>query len=129
MNDQVHYQPRGDRVVVKRLPREEPTAEATPGQLQVPETQRPPVNEGIVIAVGPGARNRVTGQIDPIDLQPGDQVAWVEFAGSEDPETGHLMLRDEEIWGVVRGAREPFATQLAALELIKHDLEDEGTPI
>jgi chaperonin GroES len=98
MSDAVHYAPRGDRVVVKRLPRTESEA----GQLSIPDSQKPPINEGIVIAVGPGARNRVTGQIDPIDLQPGDQVAWVDYAGSEDPETGHLMLMESEIWGVVK---------------------------
>jgi len=93
----INYVPRGDRVVVKRLPRPEPA----PGELISPKSQQKELNEGIVIAVGPGLRNRVTGEIDAIELEPGDHVLFVDFAGFDIEVDGvdYLSMRDEEIHG------------------------------
>ena len=94
------YRPRGDRVLVRRLERpERPQTEEAYAEL--PDSQQRPVFEGIVVAVGPGARNRVTGLIDPIDLKPGDHVCFVEHAGYEVEVDGEtlLQMRDEEIHG------------------------------
>jgi co-chaperonin GroES (HSP10) len=46
----------------------------------------------------------VTGRIDPIDLQPGDHVCFVEHAGAEEEIDGEtcLIMRDEEIYAVRR---------------------------
>jgi chaperonin GroES len=97
MQKSINYKPRGDRVIVKQLE----ATEQAPGGMELPDSQQKPPNEGIVIAAGPGLRNRVTGYVDEIDLKPGDHVVFVEHAGYEiviDGET-YLQMRDEEIVG------------------------------
>jgi chaperonin GroES len=95
---QLNYIPRGDRVVVKRSPRPEPKS----GDMFIPDSQQKPLNAGTVIAVGPGARNPITGQIDAIvDLRPGDTVEFLDYAGSEIEIDGeaYLSMRESEIHG------------------------------
>lgn len=96
-DDTINYFPRGDRVIVKRLPAPLPKE----GELILPTSQQKPLNEGIVIAVGPGARNRITGEVDEIDLCEGDHVCFLDYAGSIINVDGvdYLSLRDEEIHG------------------------------
>lgn len=93
----INYKPRGDRVIVQRLPPPAPKE----GELVVPNSQQKPLNEGIVVAVGPGMRNRVTGMVDPVDLGPGAHVCFVDYAGFEIEVDGekYLSMRDEEVHG------------------------------
>lgn len=93
----INYEPRGDRVILKRLP----PPEQKEGDVYLPASQQKPLNEGVVVAVGPGLRNRVTGMIDPVDLQPEDLVCFVDYAGFEIEVDGekYLSLRDEEVHG------------------------------
>jgi len=73
-----------------------------PGTMALPASQQKPLNAGIVIAVGPGARNHVTGKIDPIeDLKPGDSVEFLDYAGAEVEVDGelYLVMRESEIHG------------------------------
>ena len=93
----INYEPRGDRVIVSRLPPPEPV----PGEVILPASQQKPLNEAIVISVGPGLRNRVTGKLDSIDLAPGDRICFVDYAGFDVEVDGkkYLSLRDEEIHG------------------------------
>jgi chaperonin GroES len=88
-------QPRGDRVLVRRLEAPQPKE----GELSLPKSQQAPMNTGIVLAVGPGVRNRITGEIEPIDLIPGDIVDFFDFANTVTVDGEELLLlRDEEIW-------------------------------
>lgn len=93
----INYEPRGDRVIVRRLPPPEPKE----GEVYVPASQQKPLNEGVVVAVGPKLKvDRPTGVVY-FGLEPGDTVCFVDFAGFEievDGET-YLSLRDEEIHG------------------------------
>jgi chaperonin GroES len=100
----LNYQPRGDRVIVKRL--ERPALEE--GNVFLPKSQQKPLDEGIVVAVGPGARNRVTGYIDEIDMKEGDHICFLEYAGQEVTIDGeiYLSLRDEEVHGRRQFSRE-----------------------
>lgn len=93
----INYEPRGDRVIVKQLT----AAPQQEGQVFLPDSQRKPLNEGIVIAVGPGVRNRFTGMIDPVDLKEGDHVCFLEFAGFEIIVDGeaYISMRNEEVHG------------------------------
>ncbi len=105
MKSTINYEPRGDRVIVTQLPPPPPK----PGQVLIPGSQQKPLNEGIVVAVGPGLRNRLTGQVDAVDLEPGDHVCFCDFAGNEievDGET-YLSMRDEEIHGRRPGSLQP----------------------
>lgn len=93
----INYEPRGDRVIVKQLPPPEPKE----GEMVVPRSQQKPLNEGTVVAVGPGTRNRTTGLLDPVDLEVGDHICYLDFAGSAIEVDGveYLSMRDEEIHG------------------------------
>lgn len=84
-------------MIVQELPPPTPKE----GEVFLPASQQKPLNEGIVIAVGPGARNRVTGQLDPIDLNPGDHVCFVDYAGFDIEVDGvkYKSMRDEEVHG------------------------------
>lgn len=97
MKSTINYEPRGDRVVVRRLERPAPK----PGEVIVPGSMQKQLDEGIVVAVGPGLRNRLTWLIDPVDLEPGNHVCFGDFAGSEIEVDGEkfLSMRDEEIHG------------------------------
>lgn len=98
MKSTIDYEPRQDRVVVSPLPPPPPK----PGEVIIPGSQAKPLNEGIVVAVGPGSRNRLTGKIDPIDLEPGDHICYADFAGSSVTVDGveYLSMRNEEIHGM-----------------------------
>ena len=82
------YTPRGDRVIVEQAPLPEAPSEG----LVVPKSQQKPLNEGTVIAIGPNV----------IDLRVGQQVCFLEFAGSPINIDGkeYLSMRDEEIHGI-----------------------------
>ncbi len=80
------YQPRHNRLIVRRLDQTQPEA----GQVFLPNSQRKPLNRGTVIAVGPDT-----------DLKPGAEVEFFDFANTVDIDgEEYLLLRDEEIWGV-----------------------------
>jgi co-chaperonin GroES (HSP10) len=60
------------------------------------------LNEGVVLAIGPGWRNPATGAVQPIaDLEVGQEVLFLDFAGSEITIDGEklLSLKNEEIHG------------------------------
>lgn len=84
----INYTPRGDRAIVKRAAR----PEAIPGQMVVPNSQQKPLDEGIVVAVGP----------EIPDITVGQHICFVEFAGTEVEIDGqvYLSMRDSEIHGV-----------------------------
>ncbi len=83
----IAYTPRGDRVIVKRLPLPAPK----PGEVFIPDSQRKPLNEGTIIAMGP----KIT------DLSVGDHICFLDYAGSAIEVDGeeYLSMRDEEIHG------------------------------
>lgn len=84
----ISYIPRGDRVIVKRLPQPKPKE----GELLIPGSQQKLLDEGIVIAVGP----------EISDIEPGAHVCFLEFAGTtvEIDGESYLSMRDQEIHGV-----------------------------
>lgn len=93
----INYEPRGDRVIVKRLPMPEKRSDG----LATPESMRKPLNEGTVIAVGPGKRNSITGSIDPVELKIDDHVCFLDYAGFDIEVDGekYISMRDEEVHG------------------------------
>jgi chaperonin GroES len=87
---ELSYSPRGDRVVVKQLPK----PEAKPGEMFIPDSQTRPPDEGIVIAVGPSEKCA--------DIKVGDHVYFLEQAGSPVIIKGErfLGMRESEIHGI-----------------------------
>jgi chaperonin GroES len=93
--------PLQDRVIVKRLEQED---EKTKGGLIIPDTAKEKPQQGTIVAVGKGKVND-DGKINPLDVKVGDKILFGKYAGSEIKLEGeeHLIMREEDILGVVEG--------------------------
>jgi len=88
-----------DRVLVKRL--EPPTRSV--GGILLPEAAQSKLNEGIVIACGPGGRDKDGGLL-PMGVSIDDKVLLPQYGGSEvtvDDED-LVLFRDQDILGVLK---------------------------
>jgi len=92
--------PLQDRVIVKRLEEEQKTK----GGIIIPDTAKEKPIEGKVIAAGNG-KVQEDGKVRPLDVKPGDKVLFSKYAGTEIKIDGveHLMMREEDILGVIEG--------------------------
>eukprot|EP00126_Sphaerothecum_destruens_P000455 Sdes_comp10533_c0_seq1m2223 len=92
------FKPLFDRVLVERFV---PAAKSKGGIL-LPETSIEKLNQGKVIACGPGARTE-SGSVIPMAVKVGDNVLLPEFGGSkvklENKE--YLLFRDTDILGTL----------------------------
>jgi chaperonin GroES len=95
--------PLRDRLLVERI--EE--AEQRIGGIIIPDTAKEKPQQGRVVAVGKGRVND-KGEVFPLDVRAGDTVLFGKYAGSEIKLDGqeYLILREEEVLGVVEGVRE-----------------------
>ena len=92
------FRPLHDRVVVRRVDSEEKTA----GGIIIPDTAKEKPSEGIVEAVGPGARDE-SGKIVPLDVKAGDRVLFGKWSGTEVKLDGKdlLIMKESDIMGVI----------------------------
>ena len=92
--------PLQDRVIVKRIAEEEKTK----GGIIIPDTAKEKPQEGKIIAVGKGKAND-DGKVLPLDVKVGDKILFGKYSGSEIKLNGeeHLIMREEDILGVVEG--------------------------
>jgi chaperonin GroES len=92
------FRPLQDRILVKRIEKEEKSA----GGIIIPDSAKEKPQEGEVIAVGNGKRSD-DGTVHPLDLQVGERVLFGKYSGSEIKIDGveHLILREEEVLGVL----------------------------
>ena len=92
------FRPLHDRVVVRRVEAEERTA----GGIIIPDTAKEKPQQGEVIAVGPGARDE-NGEVQPLDLKPGDRVLFGKWSGTEVRIDGEnlLIMKESDIMGVL----------------------------
>ena len=92
--------PLHDRVLVQRVKEEEKTK----GGIIIPDSAKEKPIEGKVVAVGNG---KVTddGKVRALQVKAGDRILFGKSAGTEVKIDGeeHLILREEEILGVVEG--------------------------
>ena len=89
----VNLTPLHDRVVVKRIEEKE----SVKGGIIIPASAKEKQQEGEVIAVGSGKREK--GELIPLDVKVGDRVLFGKYSGTEikiDDED-LLILREEEI--------------------------------
>ena len=93
--------PLQDRVLVKRVEEE---TEKTKGGIIIPDTAKEKPQQGKVIAVGKGKLND-DGKVVPLDVKVGDRILFGKYSGSEIKLNGeeHLIMREEDILGVVEG--------------------------
>ena len=96
----VNITPLHDRVLVRRLEEKE-TAK---GGIIIPDSAKEKPQEGEVIAVGAGKREK--GERIPLDVNVGDRVLFGKYSGSEIKIDGEelLILREEEILAKLGGA-------------------------
>ncbi|MGC1903825.1 MAG: co-chaperone GroES [Candidatus Acidiferrum sp.] len=91
--------PLHDRVVVKRIEEKE----SIKGGIIIPDSAKEKQQEGEVIAVGGGKREK--GELIPLDVKVGDRVLFGKYSGTEikiDDED-LLILREEEILAKLGG--------------------------
>ena len=90
--------PLSDRVVVKPQEAEEKTASG----IIIPDTAKEKPSEGVVKAVGPGARGD-DGERRPVDMSEGDKVLFGKFAGTEVTYEGteYLIMREDDILAII----------------------------
>ncbi len=92
------FRPLGDRVLVKRVEEEQKTK----GGIIIPDTVKEKPQEGVVVSVGPGARDE-SGKLQPLDVKAGDRILFGKWSGSEVKLEGEdlLIMKESDILGVV----------------------------
>lgn len=77
---------------------------ASAGGILLPESAISKLNEGRVVAVGPGRRT-TDGSLVPMGVQEGDKVLLPEYGGSkvEVEEKEMYLYRDEDLLGKIEG--------------------------
>jgi chaperonin GroES len=95
--------PLHDRILVERVEEQEQRV----GGIIIPDTAKEKPQQGRVVAVGNGRRTE-KGELVPLDVKAGDTVLFGKYAGSEIKIDGreYLILREDEVLGVVEGVRE-----------------------
>jgi chaperonin GroES len=87
------FRPLHDRIVVSRVAAEEKTA----GGIIIPDTAKEKPQEGRVVAVGPGKRDK-DGKLIPLEVREGDRVLFARWAGTEvtlDAQEQMIMKEDD----------------------------------
>jgi chaperonin GroES len=89
----VNITPLHDRVLVRRLEEKE----TVKGGIIIPDSAKEKPQEGEVIAVGNGRREK--GELIPLDVKPGDRILFGKYSGNDikiDDEE-YLILKEDEI--------------------------------
>ena len=92
------FRPLHDRVVVRRVDSEEKTK----GGIIIPDTAKEKPSEGIIVSVGPGARDE-NGKINALDVKAGDRVLFGKWSGTEVKLNGEdlIIMKESDIMGVL----------------------------
>ena len=90
--------PLQDRVTVRRIESEEKTA----GGLIIPDTAKEKPAEGIVVAVGEGAR-KDSGELIAMTLKADDKILFGKWSGTEVTIDGEelLIMKESDIMGII----------------------------
>jgi chaperonin GroES len=94
----MNLKPLGDRLVVEPKEKENTTASG----LVLPDTASEKPQQGVVIAVGPGARDE-DGKRIKMDVKEGDQVLFAKYAGTEIKidSKKYLILKESDVLAIV----------------------------
>ena len=97
-----NVRPLHDRVLVKRIEEEKKTA----GGIIIPDSAQEKPVEGIIVAVGTGARDD-SGKIIPLDVKEGDTVIFAKWAGTEIKIDGDelLVMKESDIIAIVEDTK------------------------
>ncbi len=92
------FKPLHDRVLVRRVESDEKTA----GGLIIPDSAKEKPAEGLVVAVGAGARDDDGDRI-ALDVKEGDKILFGKWSGTEITIDGEelLIMKESDIMGVL----------------------------
>lgn len=92
------FRPLGDRILVRRVEEDA----KTPGGIIIPDTAKEKPQQGEVLAVGPGARDKDGRRIEP-ELTVGQKVLFAKWSGSEVRIDGEdlLIMKEGDVLGVL----------------------------
>ncbi len=90
--------PLHDRVLVRRVESDEKTS----GGLIIPDSAKEKPAEGIVVAVGAGAKDDDGDRI-AMDVKEGDKILFGKWSGTEVTVDGEelLMMKESDIMGII----------------------------
>jgi len=94
------FRPLHDRVVVRRRQEDE----RTKGGIIIPGTRKEKPQQGEIVAVGPGTPDE-KGNVQPLDVKPGDRVLFGKWSGTEVKLDGEelLIMKESDIMGILEG--------------------------
>lgn len=94
----MNIRPLRDHVVVRR--KDEETTSA--GGIVLPGSAKEKPNQGVVLAVGPGAVSD-SGDVRPVDVKVGDAVLFGQYSGNAVKIDGEevIIMKESEIYGVI----------------------------
>ncbi|MCM2562680.1 co-chaperone GroES [Lutimaribacter sp. EGI FJ00015] len=92
------FTPLHDRVLVRRVESEEKTS----GGLIIPDSAKEKPAEGVVVAVGAGAKDDDGDRIK-LDVKEGDKVLFGKWSGTEVTIDGEemLIMKENDIMGII----------------------------
>ncbi len=92
------FRPLHDRVAVKRVESDTKTK----GGIIIPDTAQEKPSEGVVVAVGPGVRDK-DGKLVKPDLKAGDRILFGKWSGTEIKVDGEdlLIMKESDVMGVI----------------------------
>jgi chaperonin GroES len=95
----ISLRPLGQRILVERIEEQE---KVTPGGIIIPDSAKEKPTQGMVIAVGPGGRDK-EGKRIPMDIKAGDLVVFGKWGGNEIKIEGkeYLLLKEDDIYGII----------------------------
>jgi chaperonin GroES len=96
----VNITPLHDRVLVRRLEEKE----TVKGGIIIPDLAKEKPQEGEVIAVGNGRREK--GELIPLDVKPGDRILFGKYSGNDitiDDEE-YMIMKEDEILAKIGGS-------------------------
>lgn len=96
------FRPLHDRVLVRRLEKDEKTA----GGIIIPDTAQEKPMEGEVMAVGSGHIND-NGDVRPLDVKAGDHIVFSKWSGTEVTIDGEelLVMKESDIIGIIEAGK------------------------
>lgn len=92
------FRPLGDRILVRRVEEDA----KTPGGIIIPDTAKEKPQQGEVLAVGPGARDKDGRRLEP-ELTAGQKILFGKWSGSEVRIDGEdlLIMKESDVLGVL----------------------------
>jgi chaperonin GroES len=92
------FRPLHDRVLVRRVEEDTKTA----GGIIIPDTAKEKPSQGVVVAVGTGARAE-SGSVTPLDVKPKDKILFGKWSGNEVTVDGEelLIMKESDILGII----------------------------